>query len=229
MVGTRLGSWLVLASVAAWACAAGGDGPVSTGAFTSDPTTGSSSTGPASTSEPEASSTSPAEVTGDPPPGASCCQVAPTPGCGDEDVEACVCTLEPMCCQSVWSQDCVDLAIMPCNDPTCGAPSDTTGGPGDGSSSGGPPTLSCDALAMQEGWMYWRCQADGGIQCNGMGTPTTDCDFCCGYCNEPGDVSCGDLATMNGWGAANCEWNGNGACGGSGTPTCDCSFCCQVN
>jgi hypothetical protein len=207
---------------------------VSTSAF--DPTNAGSGsgTGPATTStgpDPDGTSVGSADVTGDPPSDGSCCEVAATAGCGNPETETCVCTIEPACCQSAWSEDCVDLAITPCDDPACVAPPASTGEPGDGSSSsdGGPPVLSCDALAMQEGWMYSRCQ-NGDLQCNGMGTPTTDCDFCCGYCNEPGDVSCGDLATMNGWapGTALCEWNGNGACGGSGTPTCDCNFCCQA-
>jgi hypothetical protein len=225
MLGMRLPFVVVLAS--AMACAGGADGPSSSSAF--DPTYGNDGTGPATgtgTGPDEGTTTmAPGDVTGD-PPGGSCCAVAPTPGCGNPEIETCVCTIEPACCQGVWSQACVALAGDPCGDPECLAPG-STGEPGDGSSSDGPPTLSCDALAMQEGWMYWRCQ-DGDLQCNDMGTPTTDCDYCCGYCNAPGDVSCGDLATMNGWAQANCEWNGNGACGGQGTPTCDCNHCCQV-
>lgn len=221
---------MVLASVGLVACAGGGEGPASTSAF--DPTHAGAETSAETTSTgPDGSMTSmgpgPGDVTGEPPDG-SCCQVAPTAGCGNVEIQTCVCTIEPMCCQRVWSQQCVDLAIMPCNDPACDEPPGTTGEPGDSSSDGGPPTLTCAQLSAQEGWMYSRCQ-NGDSQCNGMGTPTTDCDFCCGYCNDAGDVSCGDLATTNGWAQANCEWNGNGACGGSGTPTCDCNFCCEVN
>lgn len=233
MLGMRLARLVVLACVSLVACAGGAEGPSSSSsAF--DPTQANDGTGPATTtgtgSDDGTTVMPPADVTGDPPPDGSCCEVAPTPGCGNPEVETCVCTIDPACCQAVWGQGCVELAIDPCGDPACLAPG-STGEPGDGSSSGGPPTLACDALAMQEGWMYWRCQAGSGSQCNDMGTPTTDCDFCCGYCNAPSDVSCGDLATMNGWapGTALCEWNGNGACGGQGTPTCDCNFCCQAN
>lgn len=230
MLGARLFPRVLLMAVASWACAGGGEGPSSSSAF--DPTQAGNDSGTTSSTGPDpddgmTTPPPPGEATGDPPPGSSCCEVSPTPGCSDAAVEMCVCTIQPSCCQSVWSQQCVDIAIAPCEDPACGAPG-STGEPGDGSSSGGPPTLSCDQLAAQEGWTYFRCQ-DGDLQCNGMGTPTTDCDYCCGYCNEPGDVSCGDLATSNGWAAANCEWNGNGACGGQGTPTCDCNFCCEVN
>lgn len=220
----------VLLASALPACAVGGEGPTTTTAF--DPNSGND-TGTASStgSEPDTGSgmtSMPTPDTGDPPPGGSCCQVAPTPGCSNQETETCVCTLEPLCCQSVWNQTCVDLAIDPCADPQCDAPG-STGMPGEDSSSGGPPTQSCEQVAAQEGWMHYRCQ-NGDVQCGDMGTPTTDCEYCCGYCNNPGDVSCGDLATMNGWprGTAQCEWNGNGACGGSGTPTCDCDFCCQI-
>ncbi len=168
-------------------------------------------------------------------PGGSCCQVSASAGCGDPQIQTCVCTIDPSCCQEVWSQECVDLAGMTCNDPGCTEPPPmTTGMSTGGEESTGstgeppPPTLECDELAAQELWANWRCEAGGGTQCNGVGTPTTDCDFCCELCGEPGDVSCGDYATMQGWGAANCEWNGNGACNGIGTPTCDCNFCCEV-
>jgi len=232
MLGVRLGPWVLLMSASLPACAGGGDGPASTSAF--DPTHAGNDSGTASSTghDPDGGMTSlpPGDVTGDPPSDGSCCEVSPTPGCGNEATEMCVCTVQPSCCQSVWSQQCVDIAIAPCADPACVAPG-STGEPSDGSSSGGPPPMvSCAALAMQEGWMYSRCQNDD-LQCNGMGTPTTDCDFCCGFCNDAGDVSCGDLATSNGWapGTALCEWNGNGACGGQGTPTCDCNFCCQAS
>lgn len=230
MLGMRLRAWVLGVGVVPAACAGGAEGPSTTSAF--DPSQPGSSSGTTSSTGTDSDdgppmTTLPGDSTGD-PPGASCCEVAPTPGCGNQTTEMCVCTLDPSCCQDGWRQDCVDMAIDPCNDPACGG-SGSTGTPGEGSSSGGPPTQSCDALAMQEGWMYWRCQ-NGDIQCNDMGTPTTDCDYCCGYCNGPADVSCGDLATKNGWapGTAQCEWNGNGACGGSGTPTCDCDFCCEA-
>lgn len=217
-----------IVSVAGLACAGGGDVPSTTSAF--DPTYGNAGTGPAT-----GTTTGPDGMTGQAtadgttgPAGGSCCAVAATPGCSDADVESCVCTIAPACCQRAWGQGCVELAIDPCGDPACMAvPPGTTGEPSD--SSGEPPALYCDDMAVKEGWTYWRCEADGGSQCNGMGTPSIDCDFCCGYCNAPGDVSCGGLAEMNGWAQANCEWNGNGACGGAGTPTCDCNFCCEVN
>lgn len=211
------------------ACAGGGDAPTSSTAF--DPTVAGPDTDPGTSTTSDdgpATSMASADATGTPPPDGSCCQVAPSPGCGNPETETCVCTIDTDCCQSVWSQDCVDLAIAPCGDPACGMPPPTTGEPGESSSGDPPPMLSCDELAAQEGWMYWRCEAGGGSQCNGLGTPTTDCTFCCEFCGQAGDVSCGDLATSNGWAAANCEWNGNGACGGMGTPTCDCNLCCEV-
>ncbi len=157
----------------------------------------------------------------------SCCQVSPSPGCGNMEIQTCVCTIEPSCCQQVWSEMCVELAAQPCGDPGCDdPPSTTTQDPT--ASSGDPPTLTCEELAQMQNFVASRCEVGGNNHCNGMGTPTVDCDWCCEICGQPDDQSCGDLATANGWAAANCEWNDNGACGGQGTPTCDCDVCCQA-
>lgn len=227
-VGRGAWGWLLAGALG---CASGSSDPATTTAF--DPTVAGDSTGHAETgagpSGPASmTSVASADATGQPPDD-SCCDVAPTPGCGNAETQACVCTIEEGCCTQVWSQTCVDLAIE-CNDPACGEPppATTTGmPPGDSS---GEPTQTCDELAAMSGWAYHRCQ-NGDSQCHSMGTPTTDCDFCCEFCGEAGDVSCGDHATANNWppGSALCEWNGNGACGGLGyAGTCDCDFCCQI-
>jgi hypothetical protein len=36
----------------------------------------------------------------------SCCAVSALPGCGDPDLQACVCALQPECCKTAWSQAC---------------------------------------------------------------------------------------------------------------------------
>lgn len=219
---------MVLACVVG--CAGGGTDPGTSTAFDPTSPSGGSSTGSAETSAgpsgPVTMTSAGSADTGPPP--TSCCEVSPSPGCGNPDVQACVCTIDTSCCMQVWGQSCVDLAGE-CGDPGC-APPDTTTGMPPGDSSGDPPMLTCAELAAMEGWMYTRCQ-NGDSQCNSMGTPTTDCEFCCEYCGDAGDVSCGDHATDQGWppGSAMCEWNGNGACGGMGyTGTCDCDFCCQI-
>jgi hypothetical protein len=65
-----------------------------------------------------------------------CCQVGAQAGCDSVVTEACVCTNRPACCQTVWSQECVDLAVA-CGDPFC----TTDDGPGTDTG----VDLECDA------------------------------------------------------------------------------------
>jgi hypothetical protein len=60
-----------------------------------------------------------------------CCEVHAVAGCDSEVTESCVCTSRPECCQEVWTNDCVELAIA-CGDPFC---TDDSGG----GSTGDPP------------------------------------------------------------------------------------------
>jgi len=68
-----------------------------------------------------------------------CCEVGAQAGCDSATTEACVCTSQPSCCQAVWSQECVDLAIA-CEDPFCVDDPSESGSTGD---SGGIE-LECD-------------------------------------------------------------------------------------
>jgi hypothetical protein len=43
-----------------------------------------------------------------------CCVSNPTPGCGDPEVESCVCLLDPFCCEIEWDGICVGEALDPC-------------------------------------------------------------------------------------------------------------------
>lgn len=69
-----------------------------------------------------------------------CCEVGAQAGCDSVVTEACVCTSEPACCQAVWSQECVDLAVA-CGDPYCEGGDASGDG---GSSDGGEVMLDCD-------------------------------------------------------------------------------------
>jgi subtilisin family serine protease len=40
-------------------------------------------------------------------PAGSCCQVQPGPGCGDPGIAACVCAVDPYCCNAQWDSICV--------------------------------------------------------------------------------------------------------------------------
>jgi hypothetical protein len=69
-----------------------------------------------------------------------CCEVGPQAGCDSQVTETCVCTSRPTCCQNVWAQECVDLAVE-CGDPFCGG----EGSSGDdGTSDDGGVELACD-------------------------------------------------------------------------------------
>jgi hypothetical protein len=50
-----------------------------------------------------------------PPPAANdCCSASATPGCSEAAVLACVCELDPACCQLRFDQSCVNLAAARC-------------------------------------------------------------------------------------------------------------------
>lgn len=40
--------------------------------------------------------------------------------------------------------------------------------------------VSCGDLATQQGWDWAACEWNGNGACGGQGTPTSDCDHCCG-------------------------------------------------
>ncbi len=39
--------------------------------------------------------------------------------------------------------------------------------------------MSCGELAAHNGWVSASCEWNGNAACNGQGTPTYDCDYCC--------------------------------------------------
>ena len=143
---------LPLLSLSLAACSAGADDGLTgfSGAYSAGPAdggdAGSGSEGSAGESgEGPATTASGADGTSGGADGGEgnplCCQVGPQSGCDSEVTEACVCTSRPLCCQNVWSQECVDLAIA-CDDPFCGG-----GGSDDGTdgTTGDPGVdLECD-------------------------------------------------------------------------------------
>lgn len=72
-----------------------------------------------------------------------CCQVGSQAGCENDTTEACVCTSLPACCQNVWSQDCVDLAVA-CGDPFCSGDDESTSDGTTGDTSDTGVDLECD-------------------------------------------------------------------------------------
>ncbi|MEJ7729464.1 MAG: hypothetical protein WKG00_09625 [Polyangiaceae bacterium] len=45
----------------------------------------------------------------------ACCLTSSLPGCSDAPVEACVCTLDPYCCDTAWDSTCVSEAENDCS------------------------------------------------------------------------------------------------------------------
>lgn len=44
--------------------------------------------------------------------GATCCEAMLGPGCGEPELEACVCEADPFCCEEQWDETCVDIAMF---------------------------------------------------------------------------------------------------------------------
>ena len=134
------------------ACAAGTDDGLTgfSGAYSAGPAEGDEGTASGSEGSEgsaEASTAASADDTGGGSDGGEgsplCCQVGPQAGCDSEATEACVCTSRPACCQNVWAQECVDLA-MACGDPFCDG-SGTDGGTTTGDDTGDTGVeLACD-------------------------------------------------------------------------------------
>ncbi|MEX1367618.1 MAG: hypothetical protein AB1Z98_31100 [Nannocystaceae bacterium] len=104
------------------------------------------------------------------PPGTeSCCNPHMSTGCDVPEVQACVCGLDPFCCDNEWDAQCVDEANNDCGG--CMGP----GGPGDCCMANGTP--GCD---------------DAGIEaCVCASLPS-----CCGVEWQPACVDEANLACM---------------------------------
>lgn len=134
MLRHRLASQVCLAALSLLgACASGAEeglGSLS-GAYSAGPAAGSDegeSEGESSEGESE-SGPAPATTGAEPPPSEDstgsadvgnplCCEAHPSGGCESPTTEGCVCASQPSCCQAVWTEGCVDLAVA-CGDPFC--------------------------------------------------------------------------------------------------------------
>jgi murein DD-endopeptidase MepM/ murein hydrolase activator NlpD len=72
------------------------------------------------------------------------------------------------------------------------------GSSGNGGASGAGGGISCGDLAQQNGWAQAACEWNGNNACNGQGTPTYDCDYCCQVGGSGG--SSGSGGGSNGFG-----------------------------
>ena len=156
-------------------------------------------------------------------PESACCD--PTPdaaGCGDADLEECVCTLDAYCCDTEWDQTCVDIGIAECgavcfHDGSCCAPSTARGCSDDAMES-----CVCDINpgCCDEAWNI-GCVTIADRACSeGCFTGDNDCCFATlddVGCNQAAAWTC--VCPQDPW---CCENNWDAFCVGVAV---DCGFC----
>lgn len=138
-----------------------------------------------------------------------CCEVHPDAGCDSATTESCVCASRPECCQQVWTQDCVDLAIA-CGDPYCeGDPADPPpDDPPDDPPPDEPPPDDPPPPPPPDGPPYMDCpciqQADVDNFCHyGPSYPGCPMTAPGGYCDPDGNADFNDGDWVRGYN----EWH----------------------
>jgi hypothetical protein len=207
-----------------------------------DASSGSGSGGPEDVPQPETTDTS----SGASVFGTDCCTPSEGIGCGDPLVEACVCDVDPYCCEREWDNVCVDLMIdvgcLSCDSSTqlvpntCCAP---TGEPGCPEAAVSECVCAIDPFCCDVLWDETCVALVEANEC-GMCQPAPCCapstmpgcaadpeieacvcaadPFCC---DEQWDNLCvSDVQTV---GCGDCGWvsEGGGCCDANGTPGCD--------
>lgn len=140
------------------------------------------------------------------------CTESPTPTCGGCACEACVCGMDPFCCDTGWDSICVDECINLCGGcepcvPNCGGKSCGDDGCGG----------SCGKCKTGESCYSGQCK----ISC-GNGTCEKNLNETCQTCQD----DCGVCQKSTG-----CEESSEPTCGGCGCEACVCAkdpFCCKT-
>lgn len=178
--------------------------------------------------------------------GDNCCTPSDAVGCGDPHVEACVCDIDPYCCESEWDNVCVDLMIdvgcLSCDSSTQLVPDTCCTATGE---AGCPDAavsecvcaidpFCCDVLwdetcvALVEENECGTCEPAACCQPNTMPGCAADPEieacvcatdpFCC---DEQWDNLC--VSEVQTVGCGDCGWvsQGGGCCDANGTPGCD--------
>jgi hypothetical protein len=132
-----------------------------------------------------------------------CCAAHPTAGCDSQATESCVCASQPSCCQTVWAQGCVDLAIA-CGDPFCeDASGESTGEPVEPPPPAPPPEPPPEEPPPEEPpFPTCPCINAPGVDnfCH-YGPSYAGCPMTApgGYCDPNGDGSFVDGDWVQGW------------------------------
>lgn len=97
----------------------------------------------------------------------SCCEAQPRAGCGEPDVQQCVCAKVPSCCQTGWDIVCAqlveDLACGNCQQPCCEAGS----GPGCSDATVQSCVCGADPSCCSSGWDEFCVTLVDSLGCGG--------------------------------------------------------------
>jgi hypothetical protein len=141
-------------------------------------------------------------------PSVSCCEAHDTPGCDDEEIEACVCVEDTYCCETEWDNTCVEhVESFECGE--CGG----LGGCGNNLCEAPETCFNCPQDCGQ-------CAVCGDDVCD----PLESCKLCpadCGICPFCGDETCNDNEDCKSCPADCGECCGNDICEGLFGESCD--------
>ena len=143
----------------------------------------------------------------------NCCARNPGPGCDDPAIEACVCAMDPSCCEVEWTESCAELVELAgcgmCGEPTdmCCQPHEPCGDDGiqacvcgvDEYCCDGDWDLLCVALATECGSSCNAlegscCDPTMNFGCEDFGVMRCVCPLNRGCCNNAWDITCVDMA-----------------------------------
>lgn len=102
-----------------------------------------------------------------PTPGGDCCSAHGGPDCNDNACAACVCGLDPECCNGVWDADCASEASVEC-------------------------ALECACPGSEP-----CCGAHDSVSCDDLRCKTCVCDLDPACCTDSWDQRCVDEASVD--------------------------------
>ncbi|NUN15076.1 MAG: hypothetical protein HUU55_15710, partial [Myxococcales bacterium] len=185
---------------------------------------------------------------------AGCCEAHDAPGCDNDACEACVCALDPFCCDTAWDGICVGEAQVDCAaDCSCPVTSDCCTTPGDVPGCG-PGNTACedcvcalDPFCCDTAFDQLCVDAANGPDCGAacgcvasnpcldFGVSQACCDTICAVdpfcCETAFDSICQDELAL--CGNSTCCETGSDApgCGDPACEACVCAvdpFCCDT-
>ncbi len=136
------------------------------------------------------------------PAAGDCCAANGTPNCSDLACCELVCSVDPLCCDTQWSQSCADFALALCDPAACGGGG---GGGGGGAGCGDPAAGDC-------------CIANGTPGCSDAECCEAVCAADAFCCDTQWDQICANAAVAT---CGVCGGGGGGGGGGGDGFTCE--------